>query len=139
MTVISGNGHHKHHDLPEPEPGLAPDEVVRIIMTALQHNNDPCMDCGIETAFNFASPSNRAVTGPLPRFVEMVRNPIYDPLIHAVRFEQDTIQIDGDEARQDVRVYDADGNRAVYVFILSKQPGPAWEGCWMTDSVIRTE
>src|SRR5438552_1322352 len=98
MSVASGNGHQKVYDLPKPHPDLTPQEVIEIMLEALQHNDDPCADCGIETAFNFASPANRAITGLLPRFVEMVRNPVYDPLLHFARYELDPINIEHDHA-----------------------------------------
>jgi hypothetical protein len=138
MTT-AGNGHHKVYDLPKPHPDLEPDEVIRIILNALQHNDTPCADCGIETTFNFASPGNRAVTGPLPRFIEMVRNPMYAVLLNFASYTTDPISIEGDHAEQQIRIIDAAGNSAVFVWALSRQEGPAWKDCWMTDSVIRVE
>jgi hypothetical protein len=139
MTSTTGNGHHKTYDLPKPHPDLSAEEVVKIVLEALQHNDAPCADCGIETTFNFASPANRAVTGPLPRFVEMVRNPMYQPLLHFDRVEFEPINLEGDHAEQRVKVFDANGDSAVFVWMLTRQPGPAWKDCWMTDSVIRVE
>src|SRR5437868_5608431 len=117
MTTTSGNGHHKTYDLPKPHPDLSPDEVMRIILDALQHNDTPGADCGIETAFNFASPANRAVTGPLPRFVEMVRNPMYQSLMNFVRVEADPISVEGDHAEQRIRIFDTEGESAVYIWM----------------------
>ena len=58
---------------PDPSPDLSPEDVVRIQVEALQRNDEPSPDAGIEAAFRFASPSNRRATGPLGRFSEMVR------------------------------------------------------------------
>jgi hypothetical protein len=139
VASTSGNGHHKEYDLPKPHPDLAPDEVIRIVVEALQNNDEPCMDCGLQVAFNFASPANRAVTGPLPRFVEMVKNPMYLPLLHPGRVEIEPIEIQGEHAEQRMRITSQDGTTAAYVWVLSRQAGPAWKDCWMTDSVIRVE
>lgn len=139
MATTSGNGHSRHYDLPEPNPDLTAEQVVQIVLEALQHNDDPCVDCGIRTTFNFASPANRAETGPLPRFIEMVRNPLYIPLLNFDRVELDAATVEEGHAEQRIRVFDQVGNSASYVFMLSKQPGPAWKDCWMTDGVVRIE
>ena len=55
-----------------PRPELSPEEVIRIQLEALRHNDE--QDRGIEVAFRFASPANRASTGPLPRFIRMIEH-----------------------------------------------------------------
>eukprot|EP00747_Dinoflagellata_sp_TGD_P092574 gnl/TRDRNA2_/TRDRNA2_165459_c0_seq1.p1 gnl/TRDRNA2_/TRDRNA2_165459_c0~~gnl/TRDRNA2_/TRDRNA2_165459_c0_seq1.p1 ORF type:complete len:238 (+),score=25.54 gnl/TRDRNA2_/TRDRNA2_165459_c0_seq1:36-716(+) len=55
----------------EPAPELKAVEVVAIQLRALQEN-DPQTDDGIAKTFEFASPQNRASTGPLPRFAAMI-------------------------------------------------------------------
>ena len=57
----------------EPDPSLSPQDVVSIQIEALQNNDTPYEDRGIEITFNFASPTNKRVTGPLERFKVMVR------------------------------------------------------------------
>ena len=47
-----------------PRPELSPQQVVQYQVDALQQNDDPKSDAGIERAFRFASPSNKQVTGP---------------------------------------------------------------------------
>ena len=56
-------------ELPQPALNLEPAEIVRIVINALANNDDPYPDAGIETTYNFASPSNKANTGPLERFI----------------------------------------------------------------------
>ncbi|MSV29914.1 MAG: hypothetical protein EXQ52_14390 [Bryobacterales bacterium] len=60
----------------DPGPALTPAEVVRTQITALRNNDKPRKDAGIATAFRFASPGNRAATGPLDRFILMVKGPL---------------------------------------------------------------
>ena len=50
---------------PDPSPEWTPAEVIRMQVEALQNNDTPSPDTGIATAFRFASPGNRAATGPL--------------------------------------------------------------------------
>ncbi|MEQ8807830.1 MAG: hypothetical protein RIE59_02080, partial [Imperialibacter sp.] len=57
-----------------PHPALSPQEVVHINFLALQKNDSPELDHGIEIAWNFASPSNKENTGPIERFNIMVHN-----------------------------------------------------------------
>ncbi|WP_420457220.1 DUF4864 domain-containing protein [Rubrivirga sp.] len=122
---------------PEPSPDLSPADVVRIQVEALQHNDEPTTDAGIETTFRFASPSNQAATGPIQRFSEMVKGPVYGDMIDAARAEFGPIAVDGDRAAQRVTLFHTDGRRATYVFGLSVQEGGECDGCWMTDSVAR--
>jgi len=122
-----------------PSPAHSPDEVTRLQLEALAANDDPHEDAGIEVAFRFASPANKRVTGPLARFILMVHNPLYRPLLHHRAVRYGTIQVQDDHARQSVIVTARDGEHVAYVFALSKQKGGPCDGCWMTDSVLRIE
>ena len=63
--------------LPQPAVDLQPGDVVRIVIEALGRNDRPWPNAGIETTFNFASPANKVNTGPLERFIRMVKGPPY--------------------------------------------------------------
>jgi hypothetical protein len=121
-----------------PSPELSPEEVVQIQLTALQQN-DPANDRGIATVFRFASPQNRQMTGPLDRFAQMVRGPGYAPMLNFRSAEFLPIEQRGDEARQVVILTAADGTKANYLFMLSKQSRGDENGCWMTNGVVRVE
>ena len=58
-----------------PDSTFSPSEVVRIQLEALRHNDE--QDRGIAVAFRFASPANRANTGPLSRFIAMFKEGPY--------------------------------------------------------------
>lgn len=120
-----------------PSPALRPEEVVRLVTEALGRNDSPAADTGIATAFAFASPGNRQVTGPLTRFVLMVRSPMYEPLLSYATIAYAPIRLDGDRAEQLVSVTDADGKPAAFLWSLSRQSSGAFKDCWMTDGVIR--
>jgi len=125
--------------LPSPSPTLSPEEVVSIQLEALRHNDSPTRDHGIATSFRFASPANRVATGPLDRFAELVKNSTYRAMIDHRRVERGAMRVEGDEARQRVTVYAASGARVSYLFLLSRQRGGAYDGCWMTDGVVRID
>jgi hypothetical protein len=120
-----------------PSAKLAPDEVVRLVTEAMRHNDSPAADTGIATAFAFASPGNRQVTGPLARFVPMVKSPMYGPLLNYVKIEYAPVRVQGDYAEQLVKVSDEDGVPAQFLWILSRQTHGEFKGCWMTDGVTR--
>ncbi|MFL5578391.1 MAG: DUF4864 domain-containing protein [Gemmatimonadaceae bacterium] len=122
---------------PRPSPTLTPEQVVTIQLDALQHNDTPTPDFGIETTFRFASPANRVATGPLERFADVVKNSVYRPMINHRRVERGPMHVDGDQARQRVTVVTANGTRVAYMFILSRQRGGEYDRCWMTDGVAR--
>ena len=117
-----------------PEPELKPNEVVKLQLLAMQQNDDS--DFGIEVTFRFASPSNKIQTGPLKRFIRLVRNPSYRPLLNHINATFLELNIQEDFAVQDVIITTSNGERIGYRFRLSIQKGPLYPGCWMTDSVI---
>jgi hypothetical protein len=121
----------------EPDPKLTPEEVVAIQLEALKSNRDLPDDRGIEITFNFASPANRKMTGPLARFVQMLKNPLYAIMLNFERYETAKVEYDGDTASQRVTLIDAGGNRSLFLFVLSKQREAPYENCWMTDIVHR--
>mmetsp|Transcript_27016 Transcript_27016/g.38047 ORF Transcript_27016/g.38047 Transcript_27016/m.38047 type:complete len:159 (+) Transcript_27016:95-571(+) len=55
-------------------PSMTPETVVEYQLKALQQED-------LQQVFEYASPSNKAVTGPWERFAQMVRSPAYAPLI----------------------------------------------------------
>ena len=117
-----------------PEPELKPNDVVKLQLLAMQQNDDS--DFGIEVTFRFASPSNKIQTGPLKRFIRLVRNPSYRPLLNHINATFLEINIEEDFAVQDVIITTSNGERIGYRFRLSIQKGTLYPGCWMTDSVI---
>ena len=116
-----------------PEPKLKPNDVVRLQLLAMQQNDDS--DFGIEVTFRFASPANKKQTGPLKRFISLVRNPSYRPLLNHINATFLELNIEEDFAVQDVIITTSNGERIGYRFRLSIQKGPLYPGCWMTDSV----
>ncbi|MGH9942291.1 MAG: DUF4864 domain-containing protein [Pyrinomonadaceae bacterium] len=122
---------------PRPDPKHSPGQVISIVLDALSHNDTPEKDSGIRLTFSFASPSNRAVTGPVERFAELVKNPLYRPLINHREAERGMVRIVEDAAQERVKVFDAQGRPIVYLFTLSKQKEDPYKDCWMTDGVER--
>ncbi|MBM79369.1 MAG: hypothetical protein CMJ78_02090 [Planctomycetaceae bacterium] len=117
----------------EPSPSLKPREVVTIQLKALQANNQK--DDGIATCFRFASPGNRQLTGPLPRFASMVKTPPYSTMLGVKDFEVSEPQIEEGQAVVITKLIGAEGQTLVFVFVLGKQTQEPYQDCWMTESV----
>ena len=124
-------------DATEPDPSLTPEQVIAIQLHALQNNGRLENDRGIEITFNFASPANRATTGPLPRFISMVKDPLYSVMLDFESYETAPIERDGERVQQRVTLIHKHDRRAIFVWILSKQKQAPYVNCWMTDAVIR--
>lgn len=123
---------------PQPDPTLGPEQVIQIQLKALKRNNEPEPDTGIAIAFSFASPDNKAVTGPLGRFIQMAHSPLYAPMLNYQAEQIGPLEIVGEMVQQSVMLLDAQDRTAVYLFTLSRQEDGHYAGCWMTDGVERT-
>jgi hypothetical protein len=118
-----------------PQPDLSPEQVVQYQVAALQQNDDPKSNAGIERAFRFASPNNKEATGPLENFVRIVKSPAYSPLLNNRSSLIFGSEVKGDQAKVGVKIVAADGRELTYIFILSKQNQGDFINCWMTDGV----
>jgi hypothetical protein len=117
----------------QPDPALSPEQVMRAVLDALKENN--ANDDGIRTTFKFASAANQAVTGPVERFIPMVKNPAYRALINHKSAKVGKVERKDDRAAAYVLVVDANGRAAYFVWQLSKQKDGPLKDCWMTDGV----
>jgi hypothetical protein len=134
-----------------PDPRLAPDEVVGIVLDALAQADDEAAEAAAAAVasgrgdqagpfalvFAFASPGNRAAAGSLERFEAIVRDDTYRPLLHHRRAARGALRVDGDRATQRVVITSARGDRVAYTFVLARQGTGAQRGCWLTESVTR--
>jgi len=115
-----------------PTPRLSPQQVVAIQLQALRHSASPGK--GIEVCYRFASPANKASTGPLPRFTEMIETGAYSLMLNYRQAAYETMEVLGAAARQRVTLY-GDGQATVFTFYLSRQEDAACPNCWMTEAV----
>ncbi len=121
----------------QPNPELTPDKVVKIQLEGLQNNDLSRDNTGIRICFNFASPGNKIITGPIGNFIKLVKTPAYSMLIGFERAEFGLMVVKGRTAQQAVRIIHTHGENAVYAFVLSKQDEDPYRDCWMTDAVIQ--
>lgn len=119
-----------------PRPEMTPEQVVQFQVTALQRNDDPQTDAGIERAYRFASPSNKTATGPLEKFARILKGPVYSPMLNNSSSSIVGSEVEGDKAKVVVKVFAPTGRPVTYVFVLTKQSDGEFSNCWMTDGVL---
>jgi len=120
---------------PQPGPGLPPERVVEIQLDALQHNDEPEPDAGIERTWTFAHPDNRAMTGPLERFTAMLKSPAYALLLNHRQHAVEPVARTEDVAVFRVTVVAARGPVVAYRWTLQRVQAGALAGAWMTVAV----
>ena len=122
-------------DLREPDPALSPADVVAIQLNALQTNDTPETDAGIAQTWAFAHPDNKRVTGPLPRFAQMIKGPLYQVLLGHRSHEIREVLATDDQVDFAVTVTSQKGEVVGYRWSVAKAAGGDDAGAWMTISV----
>lgn len=120
-----------------PDPKYSPAEVVKFQMNALQNNDFPYKNAGIEITFRFASPDNKKSTGPLERFKLLFKNEDYAPMINYSSLEIGPVKYIQDSANVPIYIKSKAGKKILYIFRLDKQTQKPYKNCWMTSGVIR--
>jgi Domain of unknown function (DUF4864) len=123
-----------------PSPALGPTEVVLAQLDALRlepFEGGPVPGEGLARAWEYASPGNRAATGPLERFAQVLRADAYRGLLGHRTVQLGPLLQDGAEARVEVLVVAADDSTQGYTWVLGRQGGGPYADCWMTDGVVR--
>ena len=145
ILIIAGLGSLRFYDnhppnLYDPNIVLKPIEVISIQLNALQRNNIPFKDAGIEQVWRFAHPSNKKITGPLEKFKTMIYSKNYQMLIEHENSEI-TILSENDEVSV-YKIFILSSNKKKYSYIWQiekvKIDGDL-KNCWMTTSVSGPE
>ena len=123
-------------DLLIPNNSILPAEVVKIQLVALMNNDKKFEDSGIEQTWNFAHPTNKKNTGPLPNFKMMIKGNSYQMLINHISHTVTELGSSDNWAQFEVVILDKEKiyhkfNWQVEKFILE---GPL-QGCWLTTVV----
>ena len=122
-------------ELIEPDPALAPEEVVAIQLTALQTNNAERTDDGIEQTWVFAHPNNKRMTGPLPRFAHMVKGPQYNMLLnHRTHQIEEALRAEN-QASFNVTIVSKTGDAYECQWTVEQVTEGTQAGAWMTIAV----
>ncbi|MGH6898758.1 MAG: DUF4864 domain-containing protein [Geminicoccaceae bacterium] len=122
-------------DVRMPDPALSPAEVVAIQLAALQANDTPETDAGIAQTWAFAHPDNKRMTGPLPRFAQMIKGPLYRMLLDHRSHEVREVSRTDDQAVFAVTVTGEMGEVVGYRWSVAKLADGENAGAWMTIAV----
>lgn len=128
--ALAGAALYAHGDS-GPDPALSPERVVEIQLEALQRNDEPREDAGIERAWAFAHPANKSVTGPLERFAAMIKSPVYRMLVDHHEHSITRVAVTDETAWFVVTVVPESGLAVFYHWRLEKTTS----GAWMTIAV----
>ena len=126
--------------LTKPNISLKPFDVVSIQLNALQRNNIPFKDAGIEQVWEFAHPNNKMITGPLKKFKRMIYSESYKMLIGHENSEITILSEDINKFVYKVYILSKDKKKYSYIWQIEKvQIEGDLKNCWMTTSVSPPE
>ena len=123
-------------ELLKPTPEINPEEVVKIQLSSLMNNNEPYLNAGIEQTWEFAHPSNRAFTGPIQRFTQMMYAPSYAVMLDHKKHDIIEVKLDKNIAYFFIELTSIDGKMFGFKWTLEKvKEEGGFKNCWMTTAV----
>ena len=123
-------------ELLKPTPEINPEEVVKIQLSSLMNNNEPYLNAGIEQTWEFAHPSNRAFTGPIQRFIQMMYAPSYAVMLDHKKHDIIEVKLDKNIAYFFIELTSIDGKMFGFKWTLEKvKEEGGFKDCWMTTAV----
>ena len=123
-------------ELLKPTPEINPEEVVKIQLSSLMNNNEPYLNAGIEQTWEFAHPSNRAFTGPIQRFTQMMYAPSYAVMLDHKKHDIIEVKLDKNIAFFFIELTSIDGKMFGFKWTLEKvKEEGGFKDCWMTTAV----
>ena len=123
-------------DLTKPNNEIEPYQVVNIQLTGLKNNDTPNKDNGIEQTWEFAHPSNKKYTGPLSRFINLIKSENYKMLLNHIENEIIEVFKSNNRYAFEVTILATDKNYYKFQWVVEKyyKEGPL-KDCWLTTSV----
>ena len=122
----------------KPDPTISSKDVISIQLKALQINNSPFEDAGIEQTWEFAHPNNRKFTGPLNNFIRMIKNPSYSMMIDHIDHKIIPVEEKETTSYYFVELTDVNGKKYGFEWTVEKvSEDGEFKDCWMTVGVSR--
>ena len=123
-------------ELLKPRSDIKPSKVVEIQLNGLKKNDFNYKDSGIEQTWNFAHPSNKKNTGPLPNFKMMIKGKSYQMLLNHLSHTITKISGSDKWAQFEVIILDKDKIYHKFNWQVEKYTvdGPL-KDCWLTTMV----
>ena len=131
LLVSSSNA-----ELIKPNRDIKPAKVVEIQLNGLKKNDVNYKDGGIEQTWNFAHPSNKKNTGPLPNFKMMIKGRSYQMLLNHVSHTITEVGRGDKWAQFEVIILDKEKIYHKFNWQVEKytEDGPL-KDCWLTTMV----
>ena len=123
-------------ELIKPNIEIEPDQVVKIQLNGLMNNDEPNLDSGIKQTWEFAHPSNKKYTGPLPRFINLLKSESYKMLINHLDSEIIEVFKSSNQYGFEITILGNDKKYYKFQWVVEKyyDEGPL-KDCWLTTSV----
>ena len=123
-------------DLTKPNINIEPYQVVKIQLNGLMNNDEPNPDYGIKQTWEFAHPSNKKYTGPLPRFINLLKSKSYKMLINHLDSEIIEVFKSSNQYGFEITILGNDKKYYKFQWVVEKyyDEGPL-KDCWLTTSV----
>ena len=123
-------------DLIKPNSEIGPNQVVKIQLNGLMKNDEPNLNNGIKQTWEFAHPSNKKYTGPLSKFITLLKGQNYKMLINHLDNEIIEIFKTTNKYGFEVTILSNDKNYYQFQWVVEKyyEEGPL-KDCWLTISV----
>ena len=136
IIFISLNISYSFSEIIKPNYLIDPAKVVNIQLSGLMNNDNPIKNHGIKQTWEFAHPSNKKYTGPLPKFIDMIKSENYQMLLN--HLENEIVEIFKSSNRHGFEVTILGNDKKYYKFqwVVEKyiKDGPL-KDCWLTTSV----
>lgn len=122
--------------LPAPNRELTPEQVIKVQLSALKLNDES--DAGIRKLYEFLSAANQETIGTVEAFVEMMKSPLFHPLLGFSAVELGRMACGPGYVEQIVNVVPAGGAASrSYLFTLLRETFGENAGCWLLDSITK--
>ena len=118
--IIISTANISYSELLKPQADLLPEEVISIQLTALQNNNYPYINFGIEQTWELAHPSNRQYTGSLSNFIKMMYSDSYFIMINHKKHNINLVEQEVNISFFLVELVDKTGNKFKLEWIVEK-------------------
>ena len=123
-------------EIKKPTPDIKPEDVIKIQLSSLMKNNEPYLNAGIEQTWEFAHPSNRAFTGPIKRFTQMMYAPSYAVMLDHKMHDILEVKLDKNIAYFFIELTSSEGKMFGFKWTLEKvKEDGIYKDCWMTTAV----
>ena len=120
----------------KPNNGIEPYQVIKIVLRGLKNNDIPKKNNGIEQTWEFAHPSNKKYTGPLPKFINLLNSESYKMLLNHI--ENEIIEVFKSNNRYgfEVTILAKDKNYYKFQWVVEKYyKEGSLKDCWLTTLV----